>query len=166
MKTITNEYIFLLREYSARDLELLKYKSPNDEPTVEELKEIEQEQERQTLLNIRKQKNKTKDLFCLLINRQEEQEEKSNIFFFGETEERKIFFDNKTKQFFEYPKQTEPAPRQSRDDLETETETQKQKDFLFFELQKAKHKLSKNRQYRKEFNSIKNEYKKFIKSLR
>lgn len=165
MKTTTNEYLFVLWEYSARDFELLKYKSPNDEPTVEELKAIEKEQEKETLRNIRKQKNKKKDLFCLLVNRQEQEEEKT-VFFFGETEERKIFFDNKTKQFFEYPKQTEPAPRQSRDDLETETETQKQKDFLFFEMQKIKNKLSKNRKYRKEYNEIKNEYREFIKSLR
>lgn len=165
MKTINNEYIFLLWEYSERDFELLKQLSPNDEPTIEELKEIEQEQERQTLRNIRKQKNKTKELFCLLVNRQEQEEEKT-VFFFGETKERKIFFDNKTKQFFEYPKQTEPAPRQSRDDLNTKTETQKQKDFLFFEMQKAKHKLSKDRKFRKEFNSIRNEYREFLKSLR
>ena len=165
MKTTFNEYLFVLREYSARDFELLlQYRSPNSEPTYQELKEIETEKERETIQNIRKQKNKTKDLFCLLVNRQELEEK--TIFFFGETEERKIFFDNKTKQFFEYPKQTEPAPRQSRDDLTTKTETQKQKDFLFFELQKAKYKLSKNRQYRKEFNNIRNEYRKFIKSLR
>lgn len=159
-----NEYLFLLREYSARDFELLLSKSPNDTPTDEELRAIEQENERETIQNIRKQKNKTKELFCLLVNRQEHEEK--TIFFFGETKERKIFFDNKTKEFFEYPKQTEPAPRQSRDDLETETETKKQKDFLFFELQKAKYKLSKNRKYRKEFNKIRNEYREFIKSLR